>query len=149
MFYKQMPVKITGNRLAARCQVFYHKIYGLFFYSVFPGAISIRPRGYKTLVMLSSVDEILNAHKYKNINKFSFSGAISIRPRGYKTLFMLNSGDEILNAHKYKKKSVNSAFWGSDKPRMLYSPLIIVKMPTIVGILTCMSRKKESHAQLS
>ena len=31
---------------------------------------------------------------------------------------------------------------GSDKPsRMLFSPLINVKMPTIVGILTFMSRK--------
>ena len=25
-----MPVKITGNRLAARCQVFYRRIYGIF-----------------------------------------------------------------------------------------------------------------------
>ena len=31
---------------------------------------------------------------------------------------------------------------GSDKPRMLLFPLINVKMPTIVGILTFMSRKK-------
>ena len=31
------------------------------------------PRGYKTFFMLNSVEhEILNAHKYKNINKFSF-----------------------------------------------------------------------------
>ena len=29
----------------------------------------------------------------------------------------------------------------SDKPRMLFFPLIHVKMPTIVGILTFMSRK--------
>ena len=30
-------------------------------------------RGYKTFFMLNSVEhEILNAHKYKNINKFSF-----------------------------------------------------------------------------
>ena len=31
MFYKQTPVKITGNGLAAGRQVFYRKIYGLFF----------------------------------------------------------------------------------------------------------------------
>ena len=37
--------------------------------------------------------------------------------------------------------SRNSAFLGSDKPRMLFFPLINVKMPTIVGILTFMSRK--------
>ena len=30
MFYKQTPVKITGNPLAAGCQVFYRKIYGFF-----------------------------------------------------------------------------------------------------------------------
>ena len=32
------------------------------------------------------------------------------------------------------KISRNSAFSGSDKPRMLFFPLINVKMPTIVGI---------------
>ena len=33
----------------------------------------IRPRGYKTFFVLNSVEhEILNAHKYKNIKKFSF-----------------------------------------------------------------------------
>ena len=32
-----------------------------------------RPRGYKTFFVLNSVEhEILNAHKYKIINKFSF-----------------------------------------------------------------------------
>ena len=31
MFYKQTPVKTTGNGLAAGCQVFYCKIYGLFY----------------------------------------------------------------------------------------------------------------------
>ena len=37
--------------------------------------------------------------------------------------------------------SRNSAFLGPDKPRMLFFPLINVKMPTIVCILTFMSRK--------
>ena len=37
---------------------------------------------------------------------------------------------------------------GSDKPIMLFFLLINVNMPTIVGILTFMSRKK-NHAQLS
>ena len=32
-------------------------------------------------------------------------------------------------------------FKGSDRPRMLFVPLINVKMPTIVGILTFMGRK--------
>ena len=62
--------------------------------------------------------------------------------RGYKTFFMLNSvQNEILNAHKYKKISRNSAFLESDKPRMLFFLFTNVKMPTIVGILTFMSRK--------
>ena len=38
--------------------------------------------------------------------------------------------------------SRNSAFLGSDKHRKLFLPLINVKMPTIVDILTLMSRKK-------
>ena len=59
-------------------------------------------------------------------------------PRGYKTFFMLHSGEhEIVNAHKYK--DINKL--GSDKHRKLFFPLINVKMPTIVGILTFMSRK--------
>ena len=38
------------------------------------------PRGYKTFFMLNSVEhEILNAHKYKTIKKFSFLG--SDKPR--------------------------------------------------------------------
>ena len=39
------------------------------------------------------------------------------------------------------KISRNSAFLGPDKPRMLFFPLINVKMPTIVGILTFMNRE--------
>ena len=34
---------------------------------------SVKPRGYKTIFMLRSFEhEILNAHKHKNIKKFSF-----------------------------------------------------------------------------
>ena len=56
---------------------------------------------------------------------------------------MLNSVEhEILNAHKYKNiKQAIQLFSDSDKPRMLFSVLINVKMPTIVGILTFMGRK--------
>ena len=62
-------------------------------------------------------------------------------PRGYKTFFMLHSlQHEISNAHMYKNVK-NFGFLGSDKSRMLFFPLINVKMPTIVGILTYMSRK--------
>ena len=64
------------------------------------------------------------------------------RPRGYKTFFMLNSVEhEILNAHKYKNIKKLGFFFGSDEPRMLFFSLINVKMPTIFGILTFMSRK--------
>ena len=35
--------------------------------------VQIRARGYKTFFMLNSVEhKILNAHKYKNIKKFSY-----------------------------------------------------------------------------
>ena len=55
---------------------------------------------------------------------------------------MLNSVEhEILNANKYINIDKFGFFWGSEKPRMLFFPLINVKMPTIVGILTFMSRK--------
>ena len=55
---------------------------------------------------------------------------------------MLNSSEhEILNAHKYKNIKKVSFFLGSDKPRMLFFLLINVKMPTIVDILTFMSKK--------
>ena len=40
-----------------------------------------------------------------------------------------------------KKISRNPFFSGSDKPIMLFSLLVNVKMPTIAGILTFMSRK--------
>ena len=64
------------------------------------------------------------------------------RTRGYKTFFMLNSVEhEILNAHKYKKNQEIQLFSDSDRQRMLFFLLINVKMPTIVGILTFMSRK--------
>ena len=48
----------------------------------------------------------------------------------------------ILNAHKYKNiKKFSVFFSGSDKSIILFFLLINVKMPTTVGILTCMSRK--------
>ena len=69
-------------------------------------------------------------------------GNSQIWAQGYKTFFMLNSAEhEILNAHKYKNIKEFSFFSGSDKPRMLFFLFIDVKMPTIVGILTFMSRK--------
>ena len=40
---------------------------------------------------------------------------------------------EILNANKYKNIKTNTAILGSDKPRMLFFPIINVKMPTIVS----------------
>ena len=58
-------------------------------------------------------------------------------------LFSCSTQYEILNAHKYKNYMKFGFFWGwgSDKPRMLFFPLINVKMPTVVGILTFMSGK--------
>ena len=62
--------------------------------------------------------------------------------RGYKTFAVLNSVEhEILNANKYKDIKKFGFFLSSDKSRMLFFPLLNVKMPTIVGILTFRSRK--------
>ena len=47
-----------------------------------------------------------------------------------------------------KKISSNSTFSALNKPIMLFFLLINVKMPTIVGILIFMSKKK-FHAELS
>ena len=64
------------------------------------------------------------------------------RARGYKTFFMINSvAHEILKAHKYKNIKKFSFFLGSGEHRMLLFPLINVKIPKVVGILTFMSRK--------
>ena len=64
-------------------------------------------------------------------------------------LVMLNSAEQkILNAQEYeniKKFSILS----SEKPRMLFFLLINVKMRTIVGILTFMSRKSSCSVELS
>ena len=65
------------------------------------------------------------------------------RSKGYKTFSMLNSTEhEILNAHKHERYQEIQYLLGSDKHRMLFFLLINDKMPTIVGILTFMSRKK-------
>ena len=47
---------------------------------------------------------------------------------------------EILNARKFWKQEIQ-LFSCSDKMRMIFFLLINVKMPTIFGILTFMSRK--------
>ena len=52
------------------------------------------------------------------------------RHRGYKTFF--HAEHEILNACKYKNIKKFGLFLGSDNPRMLFFPLINVKMPIIV-----------------
>ena len=55
---------------------------------------------------------------------------------------MLNTAEhEILNAHNYKNIKKFGFYAGSDKQRMLFFLLIIVKMTTNVGILTLMNRK--------
>ena len=63
-----------------------------------------------------------------------------IRAQGYKTFFMLNLAEhEILNAHKYKNIKKFSIFQDHIS---LFFLLINVEMPTTVGILTFMNRKK-------
>ena len=62
-------------------------------------------------------------------------------PRGYKTFFVLISIEHEILILICMKISRNSAFSDSNKPRVLFFPLINIKMPTVVGILTFMSRK--------
>ena len=63
---------------------------------------------------------------------------------------MLNSIEhEILNAHTCKKYREIQLFSGSDQPRIQFFLLINVKMPTVVGILTFMGRKKSCSVELS
>ena len=62
------------------------------------------------------------------------------RPRGYKTFFMLNSTEhEISTAHKTKIPA-NKKFLALSLSAAVLIMLINVKMPTIVCILTFMSR---------
>ena len=63
-------------------------------------------------------------------------------PRCEKTFSMINSAEhEILNAHKYKNIMKFNIFQAQKRLRMLFFPLINVKIPTTVGILTYMSGK--------
>ena len=64
-----------------------------------------------------------------------------LKSTGSEFFFMLISVEhEILNNHKYKNIKKFQHFSGSYRPRMLFFLLINVKMPTIVGMLTFMSR---------
>ena len=54
---------------------------------------------------------------------------------------LISAEYEILNARKYKYIKKFSFLSGSNKSRMPFFLLINVKMPTIVGILTFMSKK--------
>ena len=63
-----------------------------------------------------------------------------MRPRGYKTFFVLNSTEhEISTAYKTKIPT-NEEVPVLSLSDVLFIMLINVKMPTIVGILTFMSR---------
>ena len=62
-------------------------------------------------------------------------------PRGYKTFFMLNSTEhEISTAHKKLKYGQMKKFLALSLSDVVFIMLTNVKMPTIVGILTFMSR---------
>ena len=65
------------------------------------------------------------------------------RPRGYKTFIMLNSAEhEILNADRYKRIKNFSIFQAQLSLERYFFQLIKVKVPTTVGILIFISRKK-------
>ena len=62
-------------------------------------------------------------------------------PQGYKTFFMLNSSEhEISTADQKLKYRQMKMFLALSLSDVVFIMLINVKMPTIVGILTFMSR---------
>ena len=74
------------------------------------------------------------------IVKSKYARMTDFMPRDYKTFFMLNSTEhEISNAHK-KLSDEKIMIFLALKPSHVPVLLINVKMPTIVGILTFMSR---------
>ena len=60
-------------------------------------------------------------------------------PRGYKTFFMLNSAEHVSTAHSLKYRQTKK-FLGLCLSAVVFIMLMNVKMPTIIGILTFMSR---------
>ena len=79
-------------------------------------------------------------------NLFNTNGCTSGLELGLRLfLFQELTEHDISNARKYKKYKEIQLFPCSDKPKMRFFLLIHVKMPTIVGILTSMSRKKFMH----
>ena len=68
-------------------------------------------------------------HIFANNLSYDPTELFKLWPQGYKTFHMLNSTEhEISNAHKKLKSDV------------VFIQLINAKMPTIVGILTFLSR---------
>ena len=61
-------------------------------------------------------------------------------PRGYKTFFMFNSIDKMSTAHKEIKYRQMNKFLALSLSDVVFIMLINVKMLTIVGILTFISR---------
>ena len=66
---------------------------------------------------------------------------LEARPRGYKTFFMLNSTEhEISTAHKKLQYRHMTKFLALSLSDVIFIMPINVKMPTLDGILTFMSR---------
>ena len=61
------------------------------------------------------------------------------RPRGYKTLFMLNSTENFNCSYKLRYQQIKM-FLALSLSDVAFNMLLNVQMPTIVGILTFMSR---------
>ena len=91
--------------------------------------------------------QLLSLNVYSIFSSLGLMAEYAIRVRGYKTFSMLTSAEfELLNAHKYKNIEKFCFFL----PKMLFFLLKHVKMSTIVGILTFMSRRQNScSAELS
>ena len=73
---------------------------------------------------------------------------IFLEPRGCKTFFMLNSTELKVSTARKTKIPTNKELSCLKSRRCLFIMLINVKMPTIIGIITFMSRIN-FRAQLS
>ena len=98
------------------------------------------PRGYKTFfVLISAEREILNAHKYKNIKKFSFCQLDErTAPRTALWIRSVEARGET-SLGEWEHNNNNKLLSGPYKARMLFILLINAKMPTIADETTLVS----------
>ena len=107
------------------------------FYANFLESLTSRSRFINSCIFVS--DKAFFALTSEKNSSFSFAVCFAAITACHQLLLLLLVVVLMLiNAHKYKN-IMEFGFLGSFKPRIVFFPLIHVKMPTIVGILTFMS----------